>query len=105
MASSTGLHGISSTLMCGLTAELYSSHEIRTPQKAVLQVTDTGGYHIHGCETAQQIGCIYFPRITTSNLTQPPKINVHLKAITVNATKQEKKQNGYRSETPKYPTT
>ena len=32
-------------------------------QNAVFQVTDTRGYLIFGCETAQHIGYIFFPRI------------------------------------------
>ena len=41
-------------------------------QKEVFHVTATRGYLILGHETAQQIGYIYFPRITPPKLTQPP---------------------------------
>ena len=64
-------------------------------------VTETSGYLILGHETAQQIGYIYFPRITPPKLTQPPKTHANLKALTAKVIKQ--KETGGMGQDLKHP--
>ena len=72
------------------------------PQRTVFQVTETSWYLILGGETVQQIGYIWFLKITPPKLRQPPKTHTHLKAIAAKNTKVlEDKQKGAGSEMAK----
>ena len=74
-------------------------------QKEVFRVTDTRGYLILCCETAQQLGYIHFSKITSPKLTQLAQDWCSPEGYNRKNTKvQGDKQDGSRCETPKWPT-
>ena len=51
------------------------------PKLATCQVTDTRGYLILGRESAQQVGYIAFPEVTTPSLTSTPQFHTSVNAL------------------------